>query len=75
MRTDAVAKFDAKSKAIVGAVLEVADQLTPAQRTQLTAAIEGMAERHAMAGPWGHHWGQWGDGPMTGRPDGGPEGN
>jgi protein CpxP len=77
MRIDAVAKFDAKSKTIVAAVLDVADQLTPAQRTQLTADIEVMAQRHAMAGPWGHrwgHWGHWGDGPMMGGPDDGADG-
>jgi Spy/CpxP family protein refolding chaperone len=69
LRTDAVAKFDAKSKTMVAAVLDVADQLTPAQRTQLTAEIEAMAQRHAMARPWGHHWGE------TGGPDGGPDKN
>jgi protein CpxP len=75
LRTDAVAKFDAKSKTIVAAVLDVADQLTPAQRTQLTAEIEVMAQRHAMGGPWGRHWGHWGDGPSTGGPDGGSDKN
>jgi periplasmic protein CpxP/Spy len=77
LRTDAVAKFDAKSKTIAAAVLEVADQLTPAQRTQLAAEIEVMAQRHAMAGPWGHHgghWGHWG-GPMMDGPDGAPDKN
>ena len=77
MRIDAVTKFDAKSKTIVAAVLDIADQLTPAQRTQLAADIEVMAQRHAMAGPWGHrwgHWGHWGDGPMMGGPDDGADG-
>jgi periplasmic protein CpxP/Spy len=68
MRIEAVAKFDAKSKTIVAAVLDIAGQLTPAQRTQFAADIEVMARRHAMAGPWGHrwgHWGHWGDGPIA----------
>lgn len=53
MRTDAVANFDAKSKLVVGAVLDIADQLTPAQRAQLTARIGEMAERGPPMGPWG----------------------
>ncbi len=48
LRADIVAKFDAKSKAIVGGVLDIADQLTPAQRTALTAEIQAMAEHGPM---------------------------
>ena len=73
LRTDAVANFDAKSKLVVGAVLDIADQLTPAQRTQLTARIGEMAQ-HGPMGPWG-----WRHGPMDGGPggasDGGPDKN
>lgn len=74
MRIDAVAKFDAKSKAVVAGLLDIADELTPAQRAKLAAEIEVLAQRHAMAGPWGH-WGHWGHGPMMGGPDGGPDKN
>ena len=69
LRTDAVANFDAKSKMVVGAVLDIADQLTPAQRTQLTARIAEMAQ-HGPMGPWGWRHGQMDDGP-NGAPDGG----
>ena len=37
LRVDAVAMFDAKSKAVVAGMLDIADQLTPAQRAQLAA--------------------------------------
>jgi Spy/CpxP family protein refolding chaperone len=69
LRTDAVANFDAKSKMVVGAVLDIADQLTPAQRTQLTARIAEMAQ-HGPMGSWGWRHGQMDDGP-NGAPDGG----
>ena len=74
LRADAVANFDAKSKVIVGAVLDVADQLTPTQRSELAARIGEMAQRGPM-GPWGG-WrhGPMDDGPM-GPPDGGPDKN
>ena len=54
MRADALARFDAKSKAFVGGILEIADQLTPAQRVALTSRIEAMAP-HGPMGGWG--WG------------------
>ncbi|RBP05768.1 Spy/CpxP family protein refolding chaperone [Roseiarcus fermentans] len=76
MRLDAVAKFDAKSKAIVAGLLDIADQLTPDQRAKLAAHAEEMAERGPMGGPmggpWGH-WGHWGHGPMMDGPHGGPD--
>lgn len=62
MRLDAVAKFDAKSKAFVAGLLDIADQLTPEQRAKLTAHIEAMADRgRDGGGPWGH-WGHGGGG-------------
>lgn len=72
MRADAVAGFDAKSKLVVGAVLDVADQLTPAQRAQLAARIGEMAEHGPMMGPWGG-WRHppMGDGPDRAPADGG----
>lgn len=75
MRLDAVAKFDAKSKTFAAGLLDIADQLTPEQRTKLAAHIEAMAQRGAMGSPWGHwgHWGHSGHGPMMGGPDNGPD--
>ena len=83
LRADAVAAFDAKSKTLVAAVLDGADQLTPDQRAQLATRAEAMMERHRMmmqerrggpdgGGMDGHH--REGDhpGPDQG-PDGGPD--
>jgi periplasmic protein CpxP/Spy len=67
LRAEAVANFDAKSKLVVGGVLDIADQLTPAQRTELAARLNEMAQRGPMA-----PWSGWGHPPMT--PDGGPNG-
>jgi Spy/CpxP family protein refolding chaperone len=73
LRADAVAMFDAKSKALVGGLLDVADQLTPPQRAQLAAEAADMARRGPMMGGWGgphdHPFG----GPADGGPDTGPD--
>jgi periplasmic protein CpxP/Spy len=69
MRVQAVANFDAKSKLLVGAILDIADQLTPAQRTQLAAHLNEMAQRGPMGGMG--PWGGWRHHPMM---DGGPDG-
>ena len=64
LRAEQVAKFDAKSKTMVGMVLDSADQLTVDQRTALADRAEAM-----MAfgqGQW-HRWG----GPNGGEMDGG----
>ncbi len=53
MRADRVAAFDAKSKKLVAAVLDIADQLTPDQRTALVAHLESMHDRF---GPMSGHW-------------------
>jgi protein CpxP len=54
LRADAVAIFDAKSKQIVGGVLDVADQLTPQQRAQLADEIADAARRGPpMMSGWG----------------------
>lgn len=71
LRADVVAKFDAKSKAIVAGVLDIADQLTPAQRAALTAQLQEMAEHGPMGmggmdGGRHHHM-------MDGAPDGGDD--
>jgi Spy/CpxP family protein refolding chaperone len=69
LRTEVVAAFDAKSKAVVGGLLDVADQLTPQQRTQLGAELADMAQHGAGMGPWG----RWRHGPaMDGAPDNAP---
>ena len=54
LRLDAVAIFDARSKAIVGGVLDVADQLTPQQRAALADQIANPAPGGPMGG-WGEH--------------------
>jgi Spy/CpxP family protein refolding chaperone len=69
MRAEAVATFDTKSKAVVGGLLEIADQLTPDQRAKLAAEIEAMPQHGPMMmGPWG---GWRHGGPMSDAPDGG----
>ena len=68
LRAQAIATFDAKSKAVVGGLLDIADQLTPAQRAKLTAEIEAMPEHGPMMGPWG---GWRHGGAMFGAPDSG----
>jgi len=67
LRVQAVATFDAKSKAVVGGLVDIADQLTPDQRTKLAGEIEAMRQQHhGMMGPWG---GWRHDGPMNHGPD------
>ena len=65
VRAQAVADFDAKSKAIVSGVLDIAGQLTPDQRVKLAAQIEAMPQHGRMMGPWG---GGRRSGPMFGAP-------
>ena len=68
LRADAVASFDAKSKAVVAGVLDIADLLTPPQRAQLAVEIEAMAQH----GPMG--WGGMRRAPfMDDRPGNGPD--
>ncbi|HLW93150.1 MAG TPA: Spy/CpxP family protein refolding chaperone [Roseiarcus sp.] len=69
LRADVVARFDAKSKAVVAGILDVADQLTPAQRAALSAEIEAMAQHGPMGGWGGPHHGPF----MDDGPDSGPD--
>jgi protein CpxP len=84
LRADQIAALDAKSKTLVAAVLDIADQLTPEQRAKLAERAETMAQH----GPWGgpHGPGGWQGGPPMGGehgrgfwqhqgPDGGPDKN
>jgi Spy/CpxP family protein refolding chaperone len=74
LRADVVATFDAKSKLVVGGLLDIADQLTPAQRVQLTSEIEEMAQRGPMMGPWGGaRYGRPMDESPNGAPDSAPD--
>jgi protein CpxP len=75
MRADAIANIDAKSKTLVGGLLDIADQLTPQQRTALTAEIGEMAQHGSMMGPWGgwRHGHSMGDDGAKGAPDSGPD--
>lgn len=70
LRSDFVARTDAKSKRFVEAVLATADVLTPEQRSKLAERADLWAERGPMmGGPRGHHGG-------PGRPaDGGQGGH
>ena len=52
LRADEVAKFDAKSKMIVSAMLDAAAQLTPEQRTQVAQKIQDHMDHHGFGG---HH--------------------
>ncbi len=52
LRVDEVAGIDAKSKTIVGALLDAADQLTPDQRAKL---VQRMEDRMAARRGWGGH--------------------
>jgi protein CpxP len=62
LRQDVVARFDAKSKLFAAELLEIADQLTPPQRAQLTTEIAEMAQHGPMGGGWrGEHHGHGDD--------------
>ena len=72
VRAQAVADFDAKSRTVVGGLLEIADQLTPDQRARLSAQIEAMpAHGPMMMGPWGG--GRHGGSMFGAPPDGGAD--
>jgi Spy/CpxP family protein refolding chaperone len=73
LRADAVTMFDAKSKAIVGGLLDVADQLTPPQRAQLAAEVADMPRHGPMMGGWGGPHDRLFDGRADGAPDTGPD--
>ena len=62
LRADQVAGLDALSKRMVGALLDVADQLTPAQRAALADRAESMAQRGPGGGPMGWQGNAPGDG-------------
>ncbi len=59
LRADQVAKFDAKTKAFTGMILDAADQLSPEQRSALADRAEAMMAH----GPGGwHKWHRDGNG-------------
>lgn len=70
LRADQIAAIDARSKALVGTLLDAADVLTPEQRVKLADRLE----QWRPGGP--HGWRQgpdgWRHGPRDGRP--GPDG-
>ena len=66
LRADEVAKFDARSRAIMGMILDSADQLSPEQRTALADKAEAMMARKHEG------WHRWG-GPRDHGPEGGME--
>ena len=65
--------FDAKSKAVVDGLLDVADQLTPPQRAQLAAEVADMARHGPVMGGWGRPHDRLFNGPADGAPDTGPD--
>jgi protein CpxP len=67
LRAEVVASFDAKSKKVVDSVLDIADELTPAQRAAAVARIEEFAQHGPMHGPSGGPMGGW-RGPHGGLP-------
>ena len=75
LRADQVARLDTMSKAMVGALLDAADQLTPAQRATLVDRAEAMARRGPPggpgSGPHGGPMGGQGHAPMDGEHGGG----
>jgi hypothetical protein len=78
LRAEQVAKFDAKSKSMVGMILDSADQLTPDQRSKLADRAEAMMDRdhggwHRWGGPHGSEDGNGMPSPDGhGQDDGGP---
>ncbi len=72
LRSDFVARTDAKSKRFVEAVLATAEVLTPEQRAKLAERADLWAERGPMGG--GHRWHRDGQGGAD-RPDGGKAGD
>jgi Spy/CpxP family protein refolding chaperone len=74
LRTQAVADFDAKSKALEAGLLDIADQLTPAQRAKLATELADMRGHGPMMG-WEHgqHHRHNMDGGPDGQPDSGPD--
>lgn len=52
LRSDVVAMFDTRTKNFVSAAIDVADQLTPEQRTKLVAQL---AEMRGLGGMLGEH--------------------
>jgi periplasmic protein CpxP/Spy len=66
LRADRVAKIDATSKKLVGAVLDIAAELTPEQRAKLADRADAMAQHGPMDGHMGAAWGGSHGGPMGG---------
>ena len=71
LRADQVARLDAMSKAMVGALLDAADQLIPAQRATLVDRADAMAQRSPSGGPGGGSMGGQGHAPADGEHGGG----
>jgi protein CpxP len=62
LRADGIARLDATTTKLVGAVLDAADQLTPEQRAKLAERVDAMAQRGPMGDAWGGPRGGPGDG-------------
>lgn len=82
MRVEQITALDTRSKKIVGAVLDAAEQLTPEQRAKLADRAEQIAQHGPMGALWGGRPGGMGGrwhGPMDGEhgaadiPDLGPD--
>lgn len=66
LRADQLARLDRMSKAMVGALLDTADQLTPEQRATLADRAEAMAQRGPGGGLHGDPTDRPGQPPMDG---------
>lgn len=83
LRVEQITALDARSKQIVGAVLDAAEQLTPEQRAKLADKAEQIAQHGPMGalwgGPHGGMKGRWREpmdgqhGAADGAPDLGPD--
>jgi periplasmic protein CpxP/Spy len=73
LRTDYVARADARSKRFVDALTEIADVLTPDQRAKLAERAQAWGDRGPMGGGPPRHGGPGGR--RDGRPGGPPDEN
>ncbi len=72
LRAEMVAKFDANSKIIAGAIVDASGQLSAEQRGQLADRLTAMMDQRRGFGGWHKPWGEGRPGEDGPRPDGSP---